>query len=81
MDEEGYMAASGCIGFAVGGLVFLCAWAWSVSVAGFLGFLLGWIPALIAGFLVGLFVAVLWPLLLIAAIVGGYFIWRAMRQG
>lgn len=81
MDDEGYVYASGCIGFAAGGIAFLIAWAWSVAAGGFFGFLLGWIPALIIGGIVGLAVAISWPLLLLGLLVVGYFVWRSMRQG
>lgn len=81
MDDDGYVAVSGCIGFAAGAVAFLGAWIWSVANAGFLGFLLGWIPALIVGAVAGLFVAALWPLLLIGGLVAGYFIWRTIQHG
>ena len=70
MDKDVYLI----VAFIVGGLAAITAWIASMFVAGFWGFLLGWIPALIVGFLAG----ILWPLTIL--IVGGLILWIISLQ-
>lgn len=48
--------------YIVGGIVFLLAWLYAVVTYGlFLGLGLGWLPALVIGFIAG----ILWPFILL----------------
>jgi hypothetical protein len=59
-NDDGPMLLWGCGGVFFGGLTFLGCWIYCAATYGFLfGFGLGWLPALICGFLVGIF----WPLI------------------
>jgi hypothetical protein len=71
MDEGG---CYGGMALVVGGVAFLCFWAYAVATYGwFLGLGLGWIPAAFLGVLAGL----LWPLVLLAALGVAWMIWGA----
>lgn len=60
------------VGWTVGCLTFVGVWAYSFSIIGFLGgVVVGWLPALIFGFIAG----VIWPITLVAlvAVIAGVF--------
>ncbi len=64
MDDE-YWA----VGTAVGFLVFVGCWIYCIFAYGFLlGVGLGWLPALICGFLA----AALWPLIILGVAILGF---------
>lgn len=61
------------IALIVGLITGLVIWIYAISTWGLLiGLMLGWIPALIGGFVVG----ILWPLVVIGVIVLCFFIFK-----
>lgn len=70
MGEYQYRA----IGLIFGGIAFLISWIVSCFTAGFLGFLFGWIPSLIVGFIVFW----LWPIVAIALLIILYLVLRSL---
>jgi hypothetical protein len=65
MDDSDALGCYVAISYLFGGLAFLAIWIYAFYSWGFLiGLAIGWLPALIGGWLVGL----LWPLAVLAAI-------------
>jgi len=61
--------------WVVGIIAFLAIWIYSFASWGLLiGLMVGWIPALIGGFIAGL----LWPLILLVVVVGGVLLYAPL---
>lgn len=52
--------------FSIQGFLFI--WDKCIQVAGTLGLLLGWLPAIYIGPILGFFAAILWPILLFRSV-------------
>jgi len=57
------------VGYVAGFLAFIVAWSLCAFKFSFVGFLAGWMPALI----VGAIVAVIWPVVAIAGLIIGLY--------
>ena len=55
-----------------GAIVFVAIWGYCAAAYGFLGFALGWMPAVI----IAIILAFLWPLIVLILVVGGVLIWK-----
>lgn len=64
------------IGATVTGvLIFLAVWIGCSVAYGFLGFALGWMPALILAAIIGLF----WPLLLVLLVIAALLLYAMLK--
>jgi hypothetical protein len=63
-----WVVGFGIVSVITGILIFFGCWYYSCQEAGFFGFLVGWIPSMIAAYLLGIIIGALWPLIILGAL-------------